>query len=316
MELRLRKLLSILAVSVFLGSFTSASYAQKVAVGGGPLGGTYYVLATGFAKILNEDAGLEASVEVGGGGVQNIKLIEADQTDFGITMASLYDTGLKGTGWAKGKKYENVTIMFPMQLSYLHFWTLKKTGLRSVNDLNGHIVNVSKKGSGADVAGRKIVEMFNLKPKSIINLGHTDANQAMQDNLAHAALTAGSIPHPAVAALSTTHDVVQFGLVGNQATEYLKVKPSYVTTAIPANTYRGQTEPVPTVGDYNVMICNKNASEELVYKIVKATYENIPKWASVHKAAASMDPEGIKGLMKYSVHPGALRYYREIGILN
>jgi TRAP-type uncharacterized transport system substrate-binding protein len=63
------------------------------------------------------------------------------------------------------------------------------------------------------------------------------------------------------------------------------------------------------------MICNKNAPEDLVYKVVKATYENIPKWASVHRAAASMNPEGIKGLMKYSIHPGALRYFREIGIL-
>ena len=314
---KFHKVLSVTAIAAMtlLGSTTGVYAQQKVSVGGGPIGGTYYVLATGFAKILTEDAGLDASVEVGGGGVQNIKLINAGETDYGITLTSLLDAGLGGGGWAKGKVHDNVSIMFPMQLSYLHFWTLKSTGIDSVDGLNGKIVNVSKKGSGADVAGRRIIKMFNIEPERIINLGHTAANQAMQDGLAHAALTAGSIPHPAVAALSTTHDAVQFGLVGEQAQAYREAVPSLVRATIPAGTYRGQSQPVDTVGDYNIMICNKNASEEDVYNIVKTTFANIDKWAAVHKAAATTKPDGIKDLAQYPIHPGAMRYYREIGLL-
>ena len=310
-----RMMVTAVAAIALLGTTTGAYAQKKVSVGGGPIGGTYYVLATGFAKILTEDAGLDASVEVGGGGVQNIKLINAGETDYGITLTSLLDAGLTGAGWAKGKVHDNVAIMFPMQLSYLHFWTLKDSGIDSVDGLNGKIVNVSKKGSGADVAGRRIIKMFDIEPERIINLGHTAANQAMQDGLAHAALTAGSIPHPAVAALSTTHDVVQFGLVGEQAEAYRKAVPSLVPAAIPADTYRGQSQPVQTLGDYNIMICNKDAPEDEVYDIVRTTFANIDKWAAVHQAAATTRPDGIKDLAQYPVHPGALRYYREIGLV-
>jgi len=293
----------------------AALAADRVTVGGGPIGGTFYTVASGFAKILNEDAGYSASVEVGNGSTHNVQLVDAGQTDFGITNASVFYAGMNGEGWAKGKKYENGRLLFGMQLSYIHFWTLKSTGIKTLDDLNGRIVNLSAKGSGADVTGRKIIALLKIQPEKITNVGHNDANQLMQDGLVHAALTAGGLPHPAVSALAATHDIAVFGVGGKQADIFLKANPALSHATLPKGTYRGVDYDVPTVGDWNIMIVNKNLSDDKVYAVMKATFANIDKWIAVHASAKETKPENIKSLTQYPIHPGALRYYKEKGIL-
>ena len=136
----------------------------------------------------------------------------------------------------------------------------------------------------------------------------------MQDGLIHASLTAGGLPHPAVAALSSTRSVVQFGVMGADAKKFQKANPALSLADIPANTYKGQTKPVPTLGDWNVMIVHKDMPADKVYEVMKATFANIDKWTSVHKAARTTKPENIKDLKQYPLHPGAARYYKEIGL--
>tara|TARA_R110002110_G_scaffold88899_10_gene231564 strand:+ start:1054 stop:2004 length:951 start_codon:yes stop_codon:yes gene_type:complete len=315
--MRLRKTTSLLITAAFLAFSSSVASAQtkRVTIAGGPIGGTFYVLATGFAKILTEDLDMSASVEVGAGGSQNIILVNEKLADYGITTGSLLGSGLQGLSWSKGKKYEDARVLFGMQLSYFHFWALKSAGVTKLDDLNGKIVNLSQKGSGADVAGLAAFDMFGIKPDKIVNVGHSQANQLMQDGLADAALTTGGIPHPAVAALSATHDVVEFGLTGEQADKFVAANPGLAKATIPAGTYRGQSEPVPTTGDWNVMLAHKDIPDDVIYNVVKKTFENIPKWVSVHKAAATTKPENIRDISGLPIHPGALRYYKEIGIL-
>jgi len=77
---------------------------------------------------------------------------------------------------------------------------------------------------------------------------------------------------------------------------------------------KGQTKPVPTLGDWNVMIVNKDMPDDKVYEVAKATFALIDKWVSVHKSAATTKPENIKDLKQYPMHPGAARYYKEIGL--
>jgi TRAP transporter TAXI family solute receptor len=301
---------------VAVGFFLSTpAAAQKVSVGGGPIGGTFYVLASGFAKILTENVGLSASVEVTAGSTHSVQLVDAKKQDFGISNAGVLYSGITGTNWAKGKKYENVRVLFAMQLSYVHFWTLKKTGIRSIDDLNGRIINLSAKGSGAEVVGNDIIKQFGLKPKKITYLGHTEANDSMVDGLVDAALTSGGLPHPAIYALSSTHEVVIFSLVGDQIKAFQKTHPFHVKADIPAKTYPGQDKPIPAVGDWNLMLVHKDMPEELAYKVVRATFDNIDKWIAVHKSAKETKPENIIGLEKYPIHPGAVRYYREKGLL-
>jgi len=316
--MRFPRSLATLAATALVAAVTAgpALSQERVTVGGGPLGGTFYVVVSGFAKILNEDVeGIDASIEVNAGSSHNVQLVDAGTTDFGITNASVLKAGLDGEGWADGEIHDNVRLLMGTQLSYIHFWTLAGSGITELDDLNGRIVNLSKKGSGADITGRKIIETLGLEPAKITNLGHTEANQAMQDGLVDAALTAGGVPHPAVASLSSTTDTVIFGVTGDQAAAFRKVAPALVEAEIPANVYEGQTEPVPTLGDWNVIIVHKDMSEDLVYRVMRATFDNIDKWIAVHRSAEETKPENITDLMDYPLHPGAERFYKEAGLL-
>ena len=311
-----KKFAVLSASGVFAVVSTAAAAQTRVTVGGGPLGGTFYVVASGFAKILNDFVpSVEASVEVNAGSSHNVQLVNSGDVDFGLTNGSVLLAGIEGTGWADGTKHEDVTLLFGSQLSYVHFWTPASTGITSFDDLEGRIVNLSARGSGADITGRRLLEALEVEPGSITNLGHNDANQAMQDGLVEAALTAGGVPHPAVAAFTSTRDAVIFGVEGENAERFRETAPALVVAEIPPGTYEGQTSGVPTLGDWNVFIAHKDLPEELVYELMKATFDNIDTWIAVHQSARETRPENISDLLGYPIHPGAERFYREMGLM-
>lgn len=154
----------IVAIAIFalcLSLMTAPAQAQPRAnwpkgatIGTSGIGGVYFVWGGGFAKLLNDKVGVPANVEVTAGSVANVKLIQVGKLDFGqATSAPIYE-GWVGEGWAKGEKYQNVRVIFPMFTSYAHAYAPKKTGIKEVKDLSGKAVGVGAVGNDA---GRLLV---------------------------------------------------------------------------------------------------------------------------------------------------------------
>lgn len=290
-----------------------SKWPKQITVGSGPLGGTFNVVCTGWSKLLMDELKVQATAEVTGSTVDNVKLVNKGETDFGLsTVGGAYE-GYTGTGWAQGQKYENIRATIPMFPSYLHWWSMAKDNIKSIYDLEGKAVNFAPRGSNADVMGRRVLEFFGVKPARFVNTNFEDANDLMKDGSLHASVCTAGLPLPAINSLAVTDAVSVFGIEEADGKKFVEKYPFLVLEQIPANTYKGQDKPIWAFTDWNTMLVNKDTPADLVYEVVKISMENPDKMKAIHN---SLKDATINNAAKITIpmHVGAIKYFEEKGI--
>jgi TRAP transporter TAXI family solute receptor len=277
------------------------------------VGGMYYIWAGGWAKLLINKVNVNASVEATGGPSQNIGLVESGKCDFGLATVGPAFEAIQGIEWAKGKKHANIRAVFPTYPSYLQTYTFAKYPIKSFRDLNGHIVSFTGAGSSPDVFGRRFCKDLEVNPKRIVNVGVGEGNDQMKDGLIHAAFMVAGLPNPPAVELSATFDIRIFGFDKQEMDKLIAKYPYFARGTIPQGTYKGQDRPIDTLTIWNVMIAHKDLPSDLVYTIVKSTFENQDDLIAIHKSSVDTTPVNIKNI-NLPLHVGALKYYKEKGI--
>ncbi len=311
---------AVLAV-MLTGWIASAAWAQdragwpkSVTVGAAPVGGTYFVWAGGFTKLLNDKLGIPGNVESTGGPVHNVQLIEQNALDFGMVTNGPSWEGWNGEGWAKGRQYRNQRAIFPMYTTFFQMYALKKSGIQGIHDLNGKSVGVGPVGGTPATYWPLIFEVAGVKPGRIVNASSADLNGQLKDGMLDANGQSVGLPWVTVTEVETTHDVNVFGVSGADADGFLAKYPYFAKSVMPKGTYKSNPDQdIETLTVWNFMVVPKDAPEDFVYEVVKATFENVDILIASHKSAVEVQPENVV----YSpivLHPGALKYYREKGI--
>jgi TRAP transporter TAXI family solute receptor len=293
--------------------FSLAQTPKAVAIGAATVGGVYFVWGGGFAKLLNETLGIQGAVDTTGGPVHNIQLLEGKQIDFGMVTAGPAFEGWYGMGWAKGKQYRNVRVIFPMYTTYFQMYALKKSGIRSIYDLNGKRMGVGPVGGAATTYWPLLFEVTGIKPERIVNAASADLNSQLKNGLLDANGESLGLPWPTITGIETTHEINVFGVPKEAAGEFIRKYPYFAEGTIPANTYKSNKEAIPTLTIWNFMAVNKDAPDDFVYKVVKATFDRKDILVAAHKSAREVSAENIVH-STIPLHPGAVRYYREKGI--
>jgi TRAP transporter TAXI family solute receptor len=180
---------------------------KGVTIGAAPIGGVYYIWAGGPAKILGEKLGVPASVESTGGPVHNVQLVNAKELHFGMVTAAPAYEGWTGTGWAKGKKYQNIRAIFPMYTTYFQMYVMKKSGMKSIRDFNGKSIGTGPVGGTPATYWPMIIAEAGVKPKRIVNASSSDLDNQMKDGLLDANGQSVGLPWGLVSATETTHEI-------------------------------------------------------------------------------------------------------------
>jgi len=288
---------------------------KGVTIGGTNLGASAYAYQVAWAKVLSDRLGLQAQVEATAGPVANVQLINSKQTDLGsASMGPAYD-GFLGQGWARGKRHDQIRILFPMFPSYWQWWVPAKSAIRHVKDLGGLDVALSGAGSTPDYYGRKMFELFGVKPRRIINGSFTDSNNMIRDGILPASAAFAGLPHPSAVELQTTHNIRVLGLPRADAERFITGFPELGLGVIPPGTYKGQDAPIETITVWFVMLAHKDLPEDLAYALVKATFESRQDLIRGLKSAQETVAENIAQVTALPLHAGAVRYYRERGIV-
>lgn len=298
---------------VLFPALARAQAPKAVTIGAAPVGGVYFIWGGGFAKLLNETLGVQGAVETTGGPVHNIQLLEGKQLDFGMVTAAPAFEGWHGMGWAKGKQHRNVRVIFPMYTTYFQMYALKKSGIRSIYDLNGKRVGVGPVGGTPATYWPLVFEVTGIKPARVVNAGSADLNSQLKDGLLDANGQSLGLPWPIITEIETTHEINVFGIPKEAAGEFIRKYPYFAEGLIPAGTYKSNKEPVPTLTLWNFMAVNKDASDDFVYRVVKATFERTDILIASHKSAREVNAKDIVH-STIPLHPAAARYYREKGI--
>jgi hypothetical protein len=307
-------LVMILAVgSVALGQ-SKANWPKSVTVGAAPVGGTYFVWAGGFTRMLNDKMGIPGNVESTGGPVHNVQLIEDKKLDFGMITNGPAAEGWNGEGWAKGKKYQNQRAILPLYTTYFQMYSLASTGIKSIKDFNGKSVGVGPIGGTPATYWPKIIETAGVKPKRIVNASSADLNSQLKDGMLDANGNSVGLPWVTITEVETTHDVNAYGVPDDVCDKFIAKYPFFAKGVVPKGTYKSnQGQEFETLTLWNFMVVHKDTPDDFVYAIVKTTFDNVDMLIAAHKSAEEVKPENVI-YSPVPLHPGAVKYFQEKGI--
>jgi TRAP transporter TAXI family solute receptor len=290
-----------------------AGWPKGVTLGSASVGGVYFIWAGGWGQIITDVVRVPASVEVTGGPVHNIRLVQAKEAHFGFaTNAPLYE-GWHGQGWAAGTRHADIRAIFPMYSSGVHWYALAGSGITTTAQLAGRRVGVGPVGGTPATYFPLFLEALGIRPSATVNAGFTDLTSQMRDGLLDAIGWIGGIPMPALMELEATHRVNIFGFTDPEVATITARYPFFAPHTIKAGTYRSLTTDIRGLAVWNMAITHKDMDEDLVYAVVRATFANLDRLIAVHPTAREVSLNNVP-LSVIPYHPGAVRYFRERGI--
>jgi TRAP transporter TAXI family solute receptor len=309
--------LAVIALIILLMVPAGNSFGQTVkrySLSASNPGGTWYTMAGGIFKLLNEKLppGIRFDIVASGGSVENARRIASGEADMTLTYSSHLWEVWNGKGIAEGRPNKNARVLFEIYSSSHYFVTLKNKNIKSMKDLEGKKVVLGSPGSGSSDNSRRSLRALGIQViPSELSFG--DAARALQDGKVDAMGMSG---HPAsgIVELATSKDIYVIPFSDQELAKIVGVTPFYTKGVMPANVYRGQDKPVPCFFFSVYLIAHKNLPEDVVYKSMKIFFSPEGKkfLAGVHPQFKQMrnDPEGVKQI-GVPYHPGAEKFWKE-----
>lgn len=308
-------------VLVFVMFFVFASYAMaapretiRMVLGTSSIGGTYYILGTGWANTMNKYVqGVEISSEATPGPITNMKSMKNGDMELGLVTSWLGGEGYRGIGWSDGTKYDNCLGMFPLYYSVLYIFTLKDSGIEKIQDIEGKRIACGAPGSTSSDAVKGLLKVLNLTPKSVTGLTSGGMCDALKDGTVDVGFGITGIPASWLLDLETVKDLKFISLADADFDKLLEDYPFWGKAEVPSNTYKNQEQPYPVLSFWNMMVADKRVPDDVVYDLCKATFEHYDDLVAIDPNAAKIKFENIDK-MSMPLHPGALKYYKEMGV--
>jgi len=310
---RLPVLLAGLAVIV-------GAHAQNISIATGGTGGVYYPMGGGIAAVLSKHVpGLQATAEVTGGSVDNLKLIGSGKPYIGFTMTDVSQDAFRGEEKFKGNKVPLRTLMI-LYPNRMHVVSVEGRGVSKMSDLKGKRVSTGSPGSATEVMAFRLLEAAGLDKDKDVNrerLGVAESVNAIKDGKIDAFFWVGGLPTAGVTDLASTPGT-QVKLIDHAdavAAMNKKYGNLYVEDSIPKATYRGMESDNKQATVMNILVSNASMDDTTAYNIVKTIFEKRDDLIAVHKEAANFKLENQKAsATPVPFHPGALKYFAEKGI--
>jgi TRAP transporter TAXI family solute receptor len=303
---------------LWLGAATAQQ--KTIAIGTGGTGGVYYPLGGGLANVLSKAIpGLQATAEVTGGSVDNLKLIGTGRSEIGFSMADAALDALNGEDKFKGAKVDVRTLMV-LYPNRMHVVTMEGTGIEKIGDLKGKRVSTGSGGSATEVMAFRVIEAAGLdrdKDMRRERLGVAESVNALKDRKIDAFFWVGGLPTPSVTDLGATPGVKIKMIDHAETVEKMNAKYGklYSGDVIKAGVYPGQQKDNAIAVVWNILVTSDKMSEQDAYAVVKTVFDQKADLVAVHREAESIVLDTQKaGNSPAPFHPGAIRYFKEKGL--
>ena len=311
----------ILAAALCLALCMSAACALAVNINFVTAGtaSTFYPISATVVGLWNEQIkGMRAVATPSGGGVDNLNQAYDGEAQIGIANSNLVYQAQEGLAPFEGYANENLRIFAGLYINPNQVVVTKASGIHGLADLDGKRISIG--AAGATTIDEAIVHLASVgKTLDDIRAEYMDtsaAADAVSNKLIDGVWIMAGMPNAAVTQIMTTTDSMLMPITA-QEVEALKAEyPWYAACEIPAGTYAGQDEAVPTSGVKLTLFITADVDEETVYQMTKIFWENWESLTAAHGALAKADPkEACNDIAGVAIHDGAARYYREIGLL-
>jgi TRAP transporter TAXI family solute receptor len=316
----MKKILTLAAVAATLVFGAAQAQQKTIAIGTGGTGGVYYPIGGALANLISKNlVNTQATAQVTGGSVDNLKLIGSGQSEIGFSMADAALDAQKGEDKFKGNpvKLQTLMVLYP---NIMHVVSIDGTGVETMSDLKGKRVSTGSPGSATEVMAFRVIEAAGLdkdKDMKRERLSVAESVNALKDRKIDAFFWVGGLPTAAVTDLGATPGVKiklidHSDLVDKMNAKYGNL---YSAATIKSGIYPGQDKDNKVTAVWNILVTGDKMSDQEAYDIVKLMVEKNADLVAVHQEAKSFSlANQVKTNSSVPWHPGAVKYFTEKGV--
>ena len=295
----------------------------SVTIGTGSITGLYYPTGNAIAKFVNtkrKEYGIRIAVEATHGSVFNVNAVMQGALEFGLVQSDRQYQAINGLAeWMDKGKQTDLRAVFSIYHESLTLVAADDAGIKKITDLRGKNVSIGYPGSGQRQNAIDVLTAVGLDFKKDINaegIKVSEATDLLMDNLIDAFFYTVGHPSEAIREITSGKRKVRFtSITGVDA--LLAQHPYYSQSVISVKNYPEvvNTEDVPTIGVKATLVTSAKATDKIVYAITKEVFENLASFKKLHPAYSALTPAGMLEGLSAPIHPGAMQYYRESGLV-
>lgn len=302
---------------------SQAAEQTSIKIGTGGVTGVYYPTGGAICRLVNRtrsDHGIRCSVESTLGSAFNVNAIRANQLEFGVVQSDVQYNAYRGEGQFKENgAYSDLRAIFSLHSETFTVVARADTNAKEFDDLLGLRVNLGNPGSGQRATTDKLLEVRNQSSSSFAlaaELPAAEMSSALCENRIDAMFYVVGHPSGSIREATSSCNSNLVNISDANIDRLVKKYPYYRRTVIKGGEYKGSPDDTHTFGVAGTLVTSSKTSEEQVYQLVKAVFENFDAFVRLHPAFAELRKEEmVKASLTAPLHPGAARFYREAGLL-
>lgn len=304
----------------------SAAQAQQtfISIGTGGVTGVYYPAGGAICRLVNRDRathGIRCGVESTGGSIFNLNAIRSGELEFGVAQSDWQFHAFNGSSsFAEGGAFEGLRAVFSLHPEPFTVVARADSGIADFEDLRGKRVNIGNAGSGQRGTMDVVMEALGWTTADFAvasELPPAEQAAALCDNNIDAMIYTVGHPSGAIQEATTACDTVLVNVTGDAIDGLIAENAYYRTATIPGGMYRGNAGDVTTFGVGATFVTSADVPDDVVYAVVKAIFEDLDQFRALHPALANLDPaQMVADGNSAPLHDGAVRYYREAGLMD
>lgn len=281
----------------------------------GGTSGTYYPLGGELATIITNETGIQTDPLSSNASADNVIALQDGDAELAFVQTDVVAFASEGTNAFDGNPVDNVLAIGALYPETVQIVTTMDTGINSVEDLEGKTISVGAPGSGTYINAEQILEIHGMTMDDI-DAQHLDFGEStggIQDGNIHAAFITAGWPTGAIEGLGATTDISIVPIEQDKIDEIVAKYPYYSEDTIPGGEYSGIDDDIKTVAVGAMLAVTDSLSEDAVYEITKAIYDNAS--TITHPKGEFMTNEAAVLGIGIDFHPGAEKYFKEVGVL-
>jgi len=310
--------LALASCAIFLSACSKSERPDFVSIGTAPPGGAFFVVGGALGEVLNAHAegnNWQVTSESTMGSQENISRLVQGELDLAMSNAAITYFAVRGQGeWSAPQPVQAIMTLAP---NVALFITTANSGVTSIADLKGKRVVIGPAGAGFESFVAPILEAHGVALSDFTALNATQAGAVdmLADGSAAAVFLGGAIPTASISQAAASQDIVFIPFEDEAKEALIRDYAFFHAATIPGGTYRGQDVDFHglNVGSMHVITASSQ-DEDLVYRLAKTLYENRDEVTAKHPAGKAINPANVIRHTGTDFHPGAVRYYQEIGI--
>ncbi|MHB1151341.1 MAG: TAXI family TRAP transporter solute-binding subunit [Eubacteriales bacterium] len=317
----MKKYLALILTAIMLISISacSANEGELILTTGGT-GGSYYPYGGAMATIFTDNiADISVTSTASGASTENARLLNSKEADLAILQNDVLDYAFNGTEVFKdeGSALTNLATIATLYPEVIQIVVTADSGISSINDLKGKNISVGAAGSGTEANARQILEAYGITYNDfgkVEYLSFAESSTAVQNMTLDGFFCTAGVPNPSILELNTARKIIILSIDADKADALIAKYPFYAKYDIGEGVYEG-IGGASTVAVMATLACRKDLSTDTVYNITKTLFEKQADLAAANDKASTLDVNTAINGVSVPLHPGAEKYYKEVGVI-